>query len=301
MRFGRALSVAVAGALIALILADARLAAEPASRGEGRIVFEFGESGALHPAQLAIMDGDGNHRHKLPLDHVFGVSWSPDGRAIAYDILGPGPRPNTYRPNVWTMNADGRGRSRRVVRNGESPDWSPSGRAIAFVRSGGIWVVDLNTRRQRRVIRHGHSPRWSPDGKKLAFERGRSRTDLWVADLAAKKERRLVRNGYEADWSPDGRRIAFDRCPPDGVDGECFVYVMRADGTARRRLFAGGEPLWSPNGHEIAFLGVAARRHFNDAIIRARLDGSGRRVLFGQEPYCGCGLLAWGPPNRGRR
>jgi Tol biopolymer transport system component len=289
----------LAAALIVLILAAAPLRAEPA-RGEGRIVFGFGESGALHPAQLAVMDGDGKHRRLLPLDHVFSVSWSRDGRSIAYDVLTPAARPNTYRRDVWTMNVDGRPRYRRVVRNGERGDWSPNGRELAFVRGGDIWVVDLKDHRQRRIVHHGHLPRWSPDGKKLTFERGGSRVDVWVAELAAKKQRRLVRNGDFADWSPDGRQIVFDRCRTTGLVTECSIHVVRADGTAQRRLFEGEQPLWSPNGQAIAFVGTVKRRGFYDAIVRARLDGSGRRVLFGQRPYCGCYLLAWGPPHRGR-
>jgi hypothetical protein len=69
LRFGRALSVEVVGlaaALIALILADGPLRAEPASRGEGRIAFTFSESGADRPAQLAVMDADGKNRRVLP-------------------------------------------------------------------------------------------------------------------------------------------------------------------------------------------------------------------------------------------
>jgi Tol biopolymer transport system component len=297
--FARALLSGLAAVAVVLILAAASLRAQPESRGEGRILFAFGESGSDHPAQAAVMDGDGKHRRVLRgVDHVLGASWSPDDRSIAFDRLGPVPRRNIYRPNVWTMNVDGRPRFRRVVRNGGTPAWSPSGRRIAFVRGRDIWLADLNGRRQRRIIRHGRSPQWSPEGEKLAFERGGSQSSIWVADVAAKKERRLVRNGDDAQWSPDGREIAFDRCVTQGLDTECFVYAMRADGSGQHRLFKGQEPLWSPNGQELAFVGADERRSLNDAIIRARLDGSGRRILFGQQPYCGCYLLAWGASER---
>ena len=303
MRFRRAVSVGLVGlavALIALIFDDARLGAEPESRGEGRIAFTFGESGADRPSQLAVMGADGKNRRALPPFGVIGLSWSPDGRFIAFASVG----------HIYTINVDGRPRDRHVVHvgNGGSPDWSPNGRSIAFERGGDIWVFNLGDRRQRRIVRDGSSPSWSPDGRKLAFERGRGqrclpqacvpRADVWVLEVAAKKERRLVRNGDAADWSPDGRQIAFERWRSHFQDFESFIYVIRADGSAQRRLFKGEAPVWSPNGREIAFVGVDARRHYFDAVIRARLDGSGRRVLFGQTPYCGCVAPDWGPPPR---
>ena len=306
LRFGRALSVGLAAALSALILADARLGAEPESRGEGRIAFTFGESGADRPAQLAVMDGDGKNRRALPpFDVHGGLSWSPDGRLIALGLIASRGGVVIYTINIYTINADGRPRYRLLVRNGGSPDWSPNGRSIAFDRGRDIWVVDLNDRRQRRIVHDGRSPKWSPDGRKLAFTRGpiygaenaTRGPDLWVLDVVAKKERRLVRNGYGADWSPDGRQIAFDRCRTQRCGG--FIYVAQSDGTKQRRLFKGDEPVWSPNGQELVFIGKADGGY--DAIIRARLDGSGRRVLFGRHPACGCVLGDWARASRGRR
>jgi Tol biopolymer transport system component len=176
--FGRALRVGLVGlgaTLIALSLADAPLRAEPATRSEGRIAFTFGESSWPHPQQLAVMDADGKNRRALPPDDVRGVSWSPDGRYIAFGeekFIASGNR-LLRRRDIHTINVDGRPRSRRVVRNGLFPDWSPNGRSIAFERGRDIWVFSLNDRRQRRIVRHGSSPRWSPDGRKLAFTRGR--------------------------------------------------------------------------------------------------------------------------------
>jgi Tol biopolymer transport system component len=269
--FGRAAGVGLVGVAAALIAAsfpDAPLGAELASRGEGRIAFTFGESGADRPSQLAVIDADGKNWRALPPYGLRGLSWSPDGGFIAFGMGF----------DMYTINVDD------------------------------IWVLTLNDRRQRRVVRGGRSPSWSPDGRKLAFERGRGerclpqrcvrRADVWVLEVAAKKERRLVQNGDAANWSPDGRQIAFERWRSHGQDFESSIYVMRADGTAQRRLFKGEHPVWSPNGKELAFVGRDARRGYADAVIRARLDGSGRRVLFGATPYCGCVAPDWGPPPR---
>jgi Tol biopolymer transport system component len=311
LSFARRLPVGFAGfgaGLIALILACVSLGAEGVMRGEGRIAFSFGESSAVHVSQLALINGDGKNRHVLPLDHVFGVSWSPNGRVLAFS--------SWY--DTFTLNVDGRTKARLVVRGGTNPDWSPSGRSIAFERGHDIWVVNLNDRRQRRIVRHGTSPDWSSDGRKLVFVRDRrvrcpsqqacrddpslaSTDDIWVIDLATNQERQLVSGGDTPVWS-EGRaasssdgRIAFDRCRRiSGIGLACFIYVMRSDGTNQRRLFEGQSPVWSPNRQQLAFIGYDARHHYVDAVMRARLDGSGRRVLFGLRPYCGCGALDWG-------
>lgn len=297
--FGRALRaglVGLAAPLVAVTLAAPRRAAALESRSEGRIAFAFGESGADRPAQLAVMDANGKNWHALRPFGVGGLSWSPDGRLIAFAY-------GTVSGDVMFINPDDPRTERLVVRNGANPAWSPSGRSIAFERGGDIWVFDLRKRRQSRIVRHGRSPSWSADDRKLAFARGSEwgqgpkAPELWV--LAGKKERRLVRNGDSAEWSPDGQQIAFERCRDLGYDLKCFIYVTRSDGTKLHRLFEGEQPTWSPTGREIAFIGTAERRPYADAVIRARLDGTGRRVVFGQRPYCGCEAPEWGPRRHG--
>jgi Tol biopolymer transport system component len=263
--------IGVAVALIALIFGDGRLRAKGETRGDGRIAFVAGESGAENPSQLAVMDADGKHVRALPPSDVAGMSLSPDGHFIAFTQYIAGSGCSCARGDLMTVTVDGRPRFRRVVHHDSLGGWgglawSPDGRSIAFaLRGGGIWAVTLSDHRQRQLVRNGDDPSWSPDGRKLVYDRGR---DLWVVDLATKKQRLLVRNGVYPDWSLDGRRIVFERCRAY----ECFIHVIRADGTGQRLLFAGTNPVWSPNGREIAF-GVTF------SIFRERLDGRGRRKL----------------------
>jgi Tol biopolymer transport system component len=287
--------VLLVASFLALGVFAGGLRAESASRGGGRIIFQYGESGALRPAQMAVMDADGKNRRDLPLDHTLSSTLSPDGRIVMYTV---------YPEAVWVMNLDGRPRYRRLVRHGCAANWSPSGRSVLFVRphcygpasASSIWTLDTKTNRQRLVIRNGFEPRWSPDGRSLAFVRG---GDIWIAAIRTHGAHRLIRRPQgterlaEPSWSPDGRRIAFDRIVEQKCCGErSSVYVARADGTGQRRISeSGGSPAWSPNSREIAYVGKSG--HFFDAVIRVRLDGSGRRVLFGSQPYCGCSSVSW--------
>lgn len=216
------------------------------------------------------MDADGSHRRELN-GFRLQPAWSPDGRLIAHASGGA----------IRVMDARGHG-DRLIVRNGGRPDWSPDGRSIVFERASNIWLSNLKGRGQRLIVRNGDWPRWSPDGKKLAFERG---NDVYVHYLARGVERRLVRNGGTPAWSPDGKRIAFTR-------DRSVIYVIGADGANRHRVAAGDTPVWSPDNRELAFVGGLD----GSAIIRIRIDGTHRRVVF-SGPVC-CSMPDWSPVPR---
>jgi TolB protein len=73
--------------------------------------------------------------------------------------------------------------------------------------------------------------------------------EVWSV-LPSGRGRRLLTRGAEGPtWSPNRTRIAFSGTPAG-------IWVMRADGSARRRLtrLAGDiGPTWSPDGRRIAF------------------------------------------------
>ena len=94
--------------------------------------------------------------------------------------------------------------------------------------------------------RSGTAGRALPRNGVIAFVSARG--GIAVIGANGRGFRRLTRDrrDHAPAWSPTGTRIAFAR----GND----LYVMRADGTRRRRL-ARGEPTdaWSPDGTSIAF------------------------------------------------
>jgi Tol biopolymer transport system component len=270
----------LAVSLLTLTHAAQGLEASPESQRDGRIIFIVGESGDIGPSpNLVMMDADGSNSH-LRLHWASHAVFSPNGRSIAYELIGA--------RDTRVIAADGPVRDRLLIRNASFADWSPAGAAIAFERGDDVWVKSLRSGSQRRVARNADVPAWSPDGKRLAIRRGRDARgfggDIWVLDLATKREHRLIRNACEAHWSPDGRWIAFERCN----EYESYIYVTHADGTAAHRVAAGTSPAWSPDSRELAY--SDERR-----IIRIRLDGSHRRVVYHPGGYCGCRFLDWAP------
>ncbi len=82
--------------------------------------------------------------------------------------------------------------------------------------------------------------------------------DIWVMRADGKRRRQLTDgagNELEPDFSPNGRRIVYW----DDLKGVGRLFVIRADGTHRRRLSPPGlpgtprTPSWAPNGKRIAF------------------------------------------------
>jgi hypothetical protein len=267
-------ALVLAVSLLTLTLAPHRLEAKPEAQRDGHIIFIVGESGDIGPSpNLVMMDADGSNA-RVRLHWASHAVFSPSGRSIGYQLIGA--------RDTRVIASDGPLRDRLLIRNARFADWSPAGATVAFERAGDVWVKNLRTGTQRRVVRNGDFPEWSPDGERLAFVRT---SDLWVVDLATKKAHRLIRNACGARWSPDGRRIAFERCDQTGASS---LYIALADGTVPRRVAAGGSPAWSPDGRELAY--SDERR-----IVRIRVDGSHRRVVYRPKGYCACRFLDWAP------
>jgi Tol biopolymer transport system component len=59
----------------------------------------------------------------------------------------------------------------------------------------------------------------------------------------------------DPSWSPDGRQIAYTSSGANAPQG---IYVMKADGSGKRRLTSGRgadtSPSWSPDGKQIVFV-----------------------------------------------
>lgn len=209
------------------------------------------------------------------------VDLSPDGRTIAFDLLG----------DIYTMPAGG-GTATRIAAGlpfEMQPKFSPDGTRIAFTsdRGGGdnIWVMNADGSDKRQITKEDfrllNAPDWSPNGeyivarKHFTTSRSLGTGEVWLyhisggggVALVEKASENLQKELGEPVFSPDGETVYYTR---NSSPGPTFEYAQDSNGS----LFeidaysledgevttavsgAGGavRPTPSPDGKKLAFV-----------------------------------------------
>lgn len=150
---------------------------------------------------LSILKLDGSPRTSVPLPNVqIGrVTWSPDGRRIAFTCSIGGAS------GICIVNRDGTGFTRLAtdtafVVSASDPAWSPDGKRIAFARStGDIALLTLDGGGIARLT-EGLEPAWSPDGSRLVFV---GKGGLFTINADGSDRRQLTTGNHHAPaWRP---------------------------------------------------------------------------------------------------
>lgn len=167
------------------------------------------------------------------------ISWSADGRRIAYTSQGFDGRRTVQHVDLDTLA----GEPVLFGSDGESdPAWSPTDNLIVFAKledgeSSGIFLRDpSNVNIVQLTAGPHHFPTWSPDGKRIAYvsTQNDGQRDIYVIGVSAlgptSEPLRLTQHSsddYRPDWARDGSSIAFisDR------SGNADVYTIAPNGS----------------------------------------------------------------------
>jgi Tol biopolymer transport system component len=174
------------------------------------------------PVRLSILDtrsgvSQAVPTEKFPLDG--NLSWSPDGRRVAYQVRLSSGAAHTYESAIDVIDLT-TGITRRVG-SGKDPAWSPSGEWIAYLDSSGTWPVTTKCLMSHPDGTDEHvlnafppagqpidqryfigAPVWSPDSRHLLLNELvdqdkpviNMRRDIHLVDLATGKMTTRFRN-----------------------------------------------------------------------------------------------------------
>jgi TolB protein len=153
----------------------------------------------------------------------------------------------------------------------QRPAFSPDGRVVVFARHGEdqifLYVLDVESGKERRLTKSPHpeyDATFAPNGQELALTYDKASPnqgdiDVYRVALAGEPLTPVAPSGKKLSheesptWSPDGEWIAYTST----FEGNQELYVIRKDGTERRRLTThtglDAHPSWSPDGERIAF------------------------------------------------
>ncbi|MDP1028422.1 amidohydrolase family protein [Sphingomonas sp. KR1UV-12] len=198
---------------------------------------------AAKPPKWDVSAPPGMRTREIRIDTDEG-SWmnvdvSPDGRMLAFDLLG----------DIYTMPVAG-GTPTRIAEGlpyEHQPRFSPDGRRIAFTsdRGGGdnIWVMNADGSDKRQVTKEDfrllNQPSWSPDGRFIAakkhFTTGRSlgTGEVWLyhvtggdgVQLVKRASEQLQKELGEPIYAPDGKSIFYTR---NVTPGPIFEYAQNS-------------------------------------------------------------------------
>ncbi len=229
------------------------------------------------------------------------VSWSPDGKTIAFvsAVAGPETEEASGDPVV-------------ITRYLYKPDDSEGNTRLNDNRRLHIFVVDVASGRIRQLTdgnHYEHSIAWSPSGEEIAFVSNREPNedqffnyDLLALKVSDGSMRRLTTTEnaeYRPRWSPDGKTLAYQATRRGLTDLETtmedtHVWLIGADGSNRREISAmidnrQGEPVWTANGQAVCF---TVQERGNVRLYKLPVAGGKPDVLIAERGTVGSWSMA---------
>lgn len=195
-----------------------------------------------------------------------GMSWSPDGRLIAFSGWDREKRTGIFLITVKTGEVKLLVPVETKLPNFD-PTWAPDSKSIAYGYESNVYVVNVEDGKPQRITPPPEErelkdafmrPVFAPDGRSVAYMAGRRILATTIDGKETKeifhlKNENLTINNF--DWSPDGRHIVF-------TPGTREIWCVATDGGETFQIadisnlgdkLWSWMPKWSPKGDSITF------------------------------------------------
>ncbi|MGH7595065.1 MAG: protein kinase domain-containing protein [bacterium] len=191
------------------------------------------------------------------------VSWSPDGKSVAWIRTFPTGHPEAIVRELET------GKERQLTFDKKNIDevcWTPNDAIIYSSNKGGnvnLWMTPANGGQTVQITK-GSGPdigmKISADGKKLLYLQRQWIGHVWLAHLDGSAAQQITfdeRHTWRPSFSPDGQRLLFCMGGSDLFARTAHLYMTNRDGGNRQQMTTGDQatdsPAWSPDGRWIAY------------------------------------------------
>jgi len=202
-----------------------------------------------------------------------GMSWSPDGRLIAFSGWDREKRTGIFLITVKTGELKLLVPLETGVPNFD-PTWSPDSKTIAYAYKSNVYVVNIGDGKPQRITPPPERwelkdafrrPVFAPDGRSVAYMAGRRILATTIDGQETREIFHLKNKKFGInifDWSPDGRHIVF-------TPGNKKIWCVATDSGESFRIAdlsnLGDKvwswlPKWSPTGDAITF-GVSNEKY----------------------------------------
>ncbi|MBI1170938.1 hypothetical protein GC209_06020 [bacterium] len=233
----------------------------------------------------------GRSRLVLQADHVIEApNWDPSGKSLLVNGGGRLFRVDLSAPDLVPVDTG------FATRCNNDHGISPDGKTIVISshrdRGSEIFLIPAEGGTPRLISPDAPSwwHGWSPDGRRLAYvaARGSRIIDVYTIGIDGGSETRLTMGEGHCDgpdYSADGTRIYYN-CDRDG---HAQIWVMNADGSDQRKLFADDHVNWfphpSPDGRHLLYLAyppgtLGHPANLPVALCLATPDGENRRRVL---------------------
>lgn len=173
------------------------------------------------------------------------------------------------------------------------PAVSPDGRWIAFFEGPRLMLMRSDGTSKTELPRISDSagcPTWSRDSQAIAVESGPGASGFFFSLTVMRRDGTTIgkfdTNATGFVFSPSGTELVLGEYNSSDLSADQKITIVALDGSSRRIIATGRDPIWSPSANLIAYLcdNDVTVTPVNTSLCFIKPDGTGQRAVQAEYP-----------------